>query len=166
MRSLVVYSSRTENTKKVAEAIYEVLPEEKLIFPVEKAPESSGFDFIAIGYWVNRGDVDALAQSYMKKLDGQTVGLFLTLGAYPDSEHGKKAVEKGKELCRDANVVGTFICQGKVDSKLLERMSKAGVAMTPEREARLREAAKHPNEEDLKNAKSTFLKILKEGDFL
>ena len=122
MKYLVVYSSRTGNTKKVAEAIYQIVPEEKSISPVENAPDPSDYDFIAVGYWVDKGDVDTAAKSYMEKLNGQTVGLFFTLGAYPDSEHAEKAAERGRELCHKANVIGTFICHGKVDPKLIKQV--------------------------------------------
>ena len=49
MRSLVTYSSRTGNTRKVAEAIFEILPDPKEIHPVAEAPPPDDFDFIAIG---------------------------------------------------------------------------------------------------------------------
>ena len=86
MRSLVVYSSRTGNTKRVAEAIFKILPEMKMLCPVEEAPSADGFDFIAIGFWIDRGFPDAKAQHYMKTLQGKRIGIFGTLGSYSDKE--------------------------------------------------------------------------------
>ena len=53
MKTLIVYSSLTGNTKKVAEAIAAVLPGCDLL-PVEEAPASvEGYDLVALGYWVD-----------------------------------------------------------------------------------------------------------------
>ena len=56
MKSLVVYSSKTGNTKKVAEAIYDALPEPKSIHPVEDTPSVDGVDFLVLGFWVDKWD--------------------------------------------------------------------------------------------------------------
>lgn len=52
MKSLIVYSSRTGNTRKVAEAIFDLWPDSKEIHPVETARPPDEFDFIAMGSWV------------------------------------------------------------------------------------------------------------------
>ena len=85
MKILVVYSSKTGNTKKIADAIFEILPEPKEIYSVQDAPPPEGYDFIAAGFWVNKGTADNAAQKYMKTIKGKKVGLFATLGAYPNS---------------------------------------------------------------------------------
>ena len=43
MKSLVVYSSRTGNTRKIAEAVAEALPGCHL-HPVEEAPQPEGYE--------------------------------------------------------------------------------------------------------------------------
>ncbi len=62
MKSLIVYSSRTGNARKVAEAIFGLRPKPKEIHPVETAPPSNKFDFIAPGFRGNEGDADILRQ--------------------------------------------------------------------------------------------------------
>ena len=52
MKTLIVYSSKTGNTRKVAEAIHAVLPAGTDIFPVSEAPEPDAYDFVVVGYWV------------------------------------------------------------------------------------------------------------------
>lgn len=171
MKSLVVYSSRTGNTKKVAGAIYDVLPEPKSLYAVEDAPEPEAYDFIAMGFWVDKGTADTNARSYMKRLQDKDVGLFGTLGAYPDSEHALQCREKVLDLMDGNRVRGLFLCQGKVDPELVKTMAEMVKdqpdhphAMTPERKARLEEAAKHPNEADLDNAKAAFKEMMAELD--
>ncbi len=162
MKSLVVYSSRTGNTKKVGEAIAAVLPNCD-IFAVEEAPSTEGYDFVALGYWVDKGMADAKCKAYIETISNATVGLFGTLGAYPDSDHAKECIVMSEALLtepeRGNTVLGSFICQGKVDPKITEMMNKMASnphPMTPERKARLEEAAKHPNEEDCAKAQEMF----------
>ena len=65
MKALVVYSSRTGNTRKIAEAIAAVLPGCE-IHPVESAPAPEGYDLVAVGYWVDKGMPDAQAKAYLE----------------------------------------------------------------------------------------------------
>jgi len=165
MKSLVIYSSKTGNTQAVANAILEIMPEECGIFTVEEAPEPDSYDLIAMGFWVDRGTADAKAQVYMKKIHNQKVILFATLGAYPDSDHARDCMARAALLMDSSNeLLGTFICQGKLDNKLVEGFKTLPKdhphALTPERIARHQEASKHPNEEDFSKAKGIFQRIL------
>lgn len=164
LKTLVVYSSRTGNTRKVAEAIQEVVPSGTEIFPVEEAPSPDGYDFVAVGYWVDRGGPDKLAAEYMSTIKATKIGLFGTLGAYPDSDHAAKAMTNAEALVRENSVLGHFICMGKVDPALTERFKNLPAdhphAMTPERMARHIESAKHPSDEDLAKAKRVFSEIM------
>ncbi len=166
MKSLIVYSSRTGNTQKVAEAIAAVLPNSD-IFPVAEAPSADGYDLVAVGYWVDKGMPDAQCKAYIETISHATVGMFGTLGAYPDSDHAKDCIVKGEALltepARGNTVLGSFLCQGKVDPKITEMMNKMSNnphPMTEERKARLEEAAKHPDEKDCANAQSLFLEFV------
>jgi flavodoxin len=164
MRTLIVYSSLTGNTKMVAEAIREVFGDEADIFSVEQAPAPDGYDLVAVGFWVDRGTADKKTQAYLSRLKNKKVALFATLGADPDSEHARNSLKDVVSLMDAGNqLVGDFICQGKVDPKLIENFKKLPEGhphgMNPERVARLREAAKHPNQVDLANAKAVFAKF-------
>ena len=149
MKALVVYSSRTGNTRKIAEAIAAVLPGCE-IHPVESAPAPEGYDLVAVGYWVDKGMPDAQAKAYLETVRDANVALFGTLGAWPDSDHAPE---------RRNRVIGTYLCQGKVDPKIVAMMQKMASdvhPMTPERKARLEEAAKHPDEADCLRAQEAF----------
>lgn len=166
MKSLIIYSSRTGNTKTVAEAVSEVMPN-ATIAPVSDAPHYQDFDVIAIGYWVDKGLPDTKILEYFKTLKNTTVILFGTLGAYPYSDHAKDCMRKAEALLTESDlnnkVLGSFLCMGKVDPKILEAMAKmpemAQHPMTEERKQRIEEAKKHPDETDLANAQ-TFVKEL------
>ncbi len=162
MKKAIIYSSKTGNTKQVAEAIHSVFPSDTAIFPVEEAPAPDTFDFLALGYWADRGTANAKMKKYMEQVKGKKVAIFGTLGAYPDSDHARDIIASVKTILADNEILGSFICQGKVDPALTERMNKIpGHEMTPERKARLEEAAKHPNETDFAKARETFAPIVK-----
>lgn len=166
MRVGVVYSSRTGNTQKIAEAIHVAMASEGYaaeIFSVEEAPDPAIFDFLCLGYWVDRGTADKLCQVYMEKVQGKTVALFGTLGAYPDSDHARDCIQGCEQIMKENGnntVLGSFLCMGKVDPKITAMMQKMGDKvhpMTPERQARLEEAAKHPDENDCRKAQEAFV---------
>lgn len=161
MKTLIVYSSLTGNTKKVAAAIKAAFGEEADMLPVEEQPPADGYDLVAVGFWVDRGTADQKARDYISGLGHKKVALFATLGAYPDSEHARQSMASAVALLNDSNqFIGSFICQGKVDPQLVEQFKNLPAghphAMTPERAARHEEAAKHPDEADLANAKRVF----------
>jgi|UniRef100_UPI003FA2CA48 flavodoxin len=164
MKTLIVYSSLTGNTKLVAEAIHEVFGPEAGLFPVETAPSPADYDFVAVGFWVDKGTADKKAQEFLKTIEGKPVALFATLGAYPDSEHAADSLKNAAAFLDASNqLVGTFICQGKIDPRLIEQFKKMPGdhphAVTPERLARYAEAAKHPDAGDLQAARAVFTDI-------
>ncbi len=162
-KSLVVYSSLTGNTKKVAEAVQSVIPNCD-IFPVENAPENlDDYYFVSVGYWVDRGLPDAISKKFIKSLKNMNVALFGTLGAYPDSPHALGCIRDSEAMLKkegsNNNVLGSFLCLGKIDPKLIDYMGKFmgdTHPVTPERKERLLQAQTHPDENDLEQVKAVF----------
>lgn len=167
MKKIVVYSSLTGNTKKVGEAIAAKIGCEAISFEDERAKDVSEYDFIAVGFYVDKGGPDAHFKRYVKEhVKNKNVGLFITLGAEPDGEHGEHMLQNGRDLLEGLGnkILREFICQGAIDPKLIEEMKemaaklgpKAPHQITPEREARWKAAASHPDESDLANAQKAF----------
>jgi len=164
MKIAVIYSSKTGNTKKIAEAVLEGLPKETEMLSVETAPSPEKFDFIIMGYWVDKGTADKNAMDYMKSISNKKVAIFATLGAYPDSDHAKDSLKAGAECLGDnCEVIDTFICQGAIDPKLMEWMSKLPEdhphAPDEARRKRWEDAKSKPDANDLKNAAKFAKKI-------
>ncbi len=157
MKSLIVYSSQTGNTKKLAEAIYDSLSGEKAISAMADAPDTSGYDFIAIGFWLLGGKPDTAAMEYLGKLrqtDRQSIFLFATHGAKTDSDHVKNAFDCAKSLVQGGQIRGTFSCQGQLSEKIIEIIKAKrepppwyGGAST---------AQGHPDEKDLTDVKNSI----------
>jgi flavodoxin len=161
LKTLVVYSTLTGNTRAVAEAVAEGLGAGTALADVKAAPAPEGYDLVVSGFWVDKGRADAASLEYLGRIRDRKAAFFFTLGAYPDSPHAD-SVEKGARegLEKGGNaVIGSFRCQGKVDPNLLEEMKRKlppghpHAQMTDERRALLDEAARHPDAEDLKRAR-------------
>lgn len=164
---IVVYSSKTGNTKMIAEAILERMPQGTPCVAVENAPESmQKYDCVIAGFWVDKGTADAKAQGFLRSLQEVKVALFATLGANPHSPHAAASMEQAKALVPENNtILDCFICQGKVDPVFIELMKKMFPAGHPhavdeKREALHREAALHPNEEDCLAAQKFAEKVV------
>ena len=166
-KTALIYSSLTGNAKKVGEAIFEVIEGEKTIFSVEEVtPEMiKSYDRVIFGFWVDKGTADSRIRKLLGKTSGKEVAFFGTLGAEPDSDHGKKVYRRVTELCTKNNtLLGGFLSLGKVADKLVERMGKFPInlihPLTPERLARIENASTHPNQQDFENAQKYFKMIL------
>jgi flavodoxin len=172
---LIVYSSKTGNTRKLAEGIHRGLtralgagqgevPAIRLA-AVEENPRPGEAGWLLVGFWADRGSADQKARDYLKSLEGCRIGLFGTLGAYPDSSHAADIRNRARELAAEKNtVLGCFLCQGKIDPALTERFRNLPPdnphAMTGEREKRHLEAAKHPDDRDLEAGVAACLSMI------
>lgn len=166
MRVLTVYSSVTGNTRRVAEAIAAETPGQGLC-PVDEAPEPADYDVLLLGFWVRRGQPDPRMLRYMERVYGKELVLFGTLGAWPDSDHALRCAAAAADMMhgRGNSVRGVFLCQGRVNPKILEKASdslRQKHPPTEERRLRHLEAAKHPDARDLANAKSFVRRCLEE----
>lgn len=158
MRGAIVYSSKTGNTKKIAETIKSIDPERFELFSVEDNPDPDIFDFIFMGFWVDKGTADTKAIEFMKKIKSKKVAVFMTLGAYPESDHARSSLEKGLEnLGESCTVIDKFVCQGAIDPKLISWMEKLPKehphAPDKARRKRWLDASTKPDNDDFKRAK-------------
>lgn len=124
MKGLIIYSSKTGNTKRMAEKIYEVLKVEHqmTIKDIRDAPQVEQFDFILLGAWIDRGTLETKTLKFLKTIENKKLGLFATLGAMPDSEHGRKVIKNLEDLLKDRDSLGQYICPGLVDPKMIEKL--------------------------------------------
>ena len=78
MSAIVIYSSQSNNTKKVAEVVAEEMGCEAK--PVAEAGDISSFDIVAVGFWYKAGQPDTASQEFLATLAGKNVFLFGTHG--------------------------------------------------------------------------------------
>ncbi len=166
-KTIIIYSSLTGNTKKAAESICEIIGNNKNFFSVQEAEniDLTQYEKVILGFWVDKGNMDSKIRKCLKGIKGKKVGFIGTLGAEPQSAHGKKVYEKAQLLCSKENeFLGGYLCLGEVAPKLIEMMKKFPLKLihpyTEERKARIEKANGHPNNEDFENIKKYFKDIL------
>ena len=151
MRVLVAYSSKTGNTRKLAEAIHLALPNADLC-PMGSVPNLERYDMVFAGVWIEAGGANASAVKCLKRLSRKPVALFATLGSYPDSQHAADSLTAAANEIPDGNVVDTFICQGAIDPSAIEWMEQLPKdddnAPTDARRQLWKDAAEHPDDSD------------------
>ena len=148
MRSIVLYSSKSGNTKKLADTVYATLPEPKEICPISEMPDSmASYDLIALGFWFQGGLPDVASLEVMPTLHDKKLFLFASHGAAKNSGHAETGMKKAQELTSSCQIIGTFSCQGEVNLKVIETAKSK-----PEPPPWLNDAPAaigHPNENDL-----------------
>ena len=165
MRKNIIFSSLTGNTKKVAYEILKSMPEGTEIYELKEVAHDVEADLLVLGYWVDRAKPNKEMYKFMEGLKGKKIITFGTLGAYPDSEHGSETKKNVTALLGENNeLLGNFLCQGRIDPKLTEMFKKMGNkgphVMTPKRMKMHKESEKHPNEDDFNNARAFVKAIL------
>lgn len=115
-RVLVAYMTSTGNTKKVAEAIYGEISEEKEIKPISEVPDIGGYDLAFLGFPTHVYGPDKKTKKIMERLctKGRKVALFVTHAAPEDEPEVPEWMAKFKQAAAGAELVGFFDCQGQL----------------------------------------------------
>ena len=127
MRTLVTYVSNTGNTKKVADAIFEELPEEKEIKEVSEVTEGlEGYDLVFVGFPINAFGPNPKAREFLEKhTAGFRIAIFITHGAPDEHDDVQTWMEKARRAAAGAEVVGVFNCQGEGDPAVVDFLLKS-----------------------------------------
>lgn len=158
MKSLVVYSSQTGNTRRLAQAVFDVFPGEKELCSVDEAPDPSAYDWVAVGFWFKSGKPDPLAADYLAKIGKQSLFLFATHGAATGSKHAVQGMEFAKSLASESDVQGTYSCQGEVDPRIVEK-ARSKKPEPPVWVADAPAAKGHPNDVDIQSLQQKVLEL-------
>jgi menaquinone-dependent protoporphyrinogen IX oxidase len=140
MKVLVTYLSKTGNTKKVAEAIFEEINEEKEIRKIDEVESIEGYDIIFLGLPIHQMGPDKKEAKLLEKhcINGRNIVLFITHAAPEDSPDLPPMLDKFRQAAHRANIIDMFDCQGELDKTTRRIMS-----ILPD--ARLRQWAKLDN---------------------
>lgn len=168
MKVSILYSSKTGNTRKLAYSIANELSDfEITITDIKTMGSLPQADAYLIGYWVDKAQPNEEAKHCIEQITGKPVGLFGTLGAYAYSSHGSQSMQNANAMLGEGcTLIGSFLCQGPVDPKLLERFKSLPPdnphALTTEKKLRHKVAALHPNDLDAKYAAQLFRERLEQ----
>ena len=91
MKYAIVFSSRTGNTKQLAEAVSSVLPQADLCFFGSPSQEALQAERLFIGFWTDKGRCNQEITDFLKTLKGKEVFLFGTAGFGGSQEYFEKS---------------------------------------------------------------------------
>ncbi len=122
MKCLILYSSMTGNTKKLAETVHRQLDGLVPMQTVKEPVDFSKYDTLCLGYWIKKGGCDKVTKKVWENIHGKRIVLFGTMAADVNSELGKSQMERiEKALPADNNIVAHFACQGAMSAEALEQ---------------------------------------------
>ena len=166
MDYMVVYSSRTGNTKKIATEIFAALPGMSKDMQSIEEYRGKDADTFLVGFWTDRGSCDMNVIDLLSGLHGKKVALFGTCGM-GDDETYYRSIEQRVSVWvpDDCEYLGAFLCQGKMPMQVRERyeLFREDPKEDAWRKRMLRnfdQALLHPNEEDLDLARKFIEKII------
>ena len=171
MDYLVVYSSKTGNTEKVAMEIFECLPGKSK--DIQRVEEYTGedADLYFVGFWNNKGTCSKEIMDLLGSLHKKQIALFGTCGMGNDPDYYCRVAKQVEAfLPDDSKCIGYFICPGKMPPQVLSGYRKLQAAADgPKIRSMIRnyeEAMLHPDHEDLKHARGFVQEILlKKGNY-
>lgn len=163
MTCAIVYSSRTGNTKQLAEAVQAALPACLYMGPPDDAALAA--DRLYIGFWTDKGTCDAATADFLSKISGKEVFLFGTAGFGGEAAYFESILSRVAQcLGPDNTLIGSFMCQGRMPMAVRERYEKMLSAPPSPRMPDPRKmlenfdhALTHPDEEDLAHLKAALM---------
>lgn len=157
MTYAVIYASATGNTKMLAEEIRKRLGKKECVCfgTVEEAGTAVRADIIFAGFWTDKGDCSEELGHFLEGLHGRRVFLFGTAGFGGAQSYFDQILERVKgHLAADNEVVGTYMCQGKMPQSVRKRYE--GMLEQNPGDERIKgmienfdRAVRHPDEADL-----------------
>ena len=158
-RYSIIYSSRTGNTRLLAEAIRESLPADLCNhFGTDEAGAVES-EKLYVGFWTDKGTADEAALALLKRLKNKKIFLFGTAGFGESEAYFQKVLDRVKESIDESNsIIGTYMCQGKMPMAVRERYEKMKQQPNPapNLDGLIRNfdrALAHPDDHDLEELK-------------
>lgn len=167
MEYLVLYTSQTGNTQKIAMEIFGAIPGKSK--DIQRLEERNGeeAETYFVGFWNDRGTCGSQVMDFLSTLHGKRVALFGTCGMGGSEEYFKQVEQRVSVFVPEDNeYLGCFLCAGRMPSQVLERYKQMQLVNdTPQIRMMIsayEEGMLHPNQQDYENAKAFVEKTLKQ----
>ena len=152
MKYAIVYSSRTGNTRQLADALHNALPAEDCLYFGTPAPEALAADRVYVGFWTDKGSCDEAVAAFLQSVPaGKEVYLFGTAGFGGSPVYFDKILNAvAANLPAGVQVAGRYMCQGRMPQAVRTRYE--AMPESPRRQALLDNfdpALAHPDDDDL-----------------
>ena len=175
MKILLAYSSRTKSTKKVAEAIYNEIKSladvTLLDIKRQKTKLQEQYDLYILGAWTDKTTANKKMRNFVdtQEIKDKKVALFLTCGVPREHCHADDSINNYIDFMKERgnDVLKTFVCQGKIDPKVLIVFKILSWKdpnfihkVTPDLVDMVKESKSHPDQKDLHDAGLCFKELL------
>ncbi len=159
----IIYSSLTGNTKVLADAIHEALPQDECEYFGVSDTVIPSSELLYIGFWTDKGNADTKTLQLLSQLKNKQIFLFGTAGFGGSDVYFRKILNQVKQFVDASNViVGEYMCQGRMPQSVRERYLKMKEA--PDHPANLDVliqnfdcALSHPDANDLEKLKEAVM---------
>ena len=94
MSYAIVFSSKTGNTKLLADTLHACLPQENCCYFGTPDPAAMKADDLYVGFWTDKGNADESTLDFLKQLHGKNIFLFGTAGFGGSEEYFNKILKK------------------------------------------------------------------------
>lgn len=152
MTYAIVYNSMTGNTAYLAYRINIILGNIDCIYNGPNSSKALDADVIYVGFWTNMSICDDKTKEFLQTLTNQKIVLFGTAG-FMSEDYEATIINNIKSILPEGvEVVGSFMCQGKMQDRVLQRYLKAKEEGNPKADGWIKnfhEAKNHPDQKDL-----------------
>lgn len=159
MSYAIVFSSKTGNTRLLADTLRASLPQNECTYFGAPAPEALEAETLYIGFWTDKGHADDTLTAFLQTLKGKRIFLFGTAGFGGSAPYFEKILAATRKALDGSNtVIGSFMCQGKMPMSVRQRYEamKAKPLHIPNLDALIEnfdKALSHPDAADLEQLK-------------
>ena len=97
MKCAIVYSSKTGNTRELAEVLRSCIPQEDLLYFGKPDESALRAERICAGFWTDKGSCDEETAKFLEKIQNREVFLFGTAGFGGSDEYFDRILVSVKE---------------------------------------------------------------------
>ena len=159
MTYAIVYSSKTGNTRLLAETLRDTLPAGDCLYFGTPSDEALHAERIYVGFWTDKGTCDADTAAFLSRVTTQEVFLFGTAGFGGAPAYFDKILAAARQNLPDGvTLCGSYMCQGKMPAAVRARYET--MEDSPRRQMMLDNfdaALSHPDEADLSHLRDAVL---------
>lgn len=118
----IVYSSKTGNTKMLADALHQALPADDCLYFGAPDAQALAAERIYIGFWTDKGTCDAETAAFLAQLTQQEIFLFGTCGFGGGVAYFEQILARVRDLLPESvQLVGSYVCPGKMPQSVRDR---------------------------------------------
>ena len=165
MKTSIVYSSKTGNTRQLADAIAAALPENDILYIGTPYEVALAADRLFIGFWTDKGSCNSEIADFLKTVKNKQIFLFGTAGFGGDAAYFDKVLHAAKKHLDGSNtLLGSYMCQGRMPQSVRDRYVKMKASPLPIPNVDMLienfdRAATHPDAEDLQKLKDAVAQL-------